>query len=83
MFHLDFMEAGRTVGPVVFYKRATKELRKMSELNCLTWQSFLELSLAGFTWTGVKFGVVTSLPRYSHPSTCAHVGARTDRIAHT
>lgn len=54
----------------------------------MTWQSYLELSLAGlpglgWIWFGLScywFGVANSLPGYSHPSTHAHVEVNKEKV---
>lgn len=67
-----------------------KKTKREKELDRSTWQSYLELSLAGlpglgWIWFGLSlswcwFGVAISLPGYSHPSTHAHVEVNKGKV---
>lgn len=74
------MEAVRTEGSSSAKNDEDRKREIRRELDRLTWQSYLELSLAGlpglgWIWFGLSLswcGVAISLPGYSHPSTYAH-----------
>lgn len=76
IYHLYFVEAGRTVGSSLA-KNGRREAEKQKErnrgmrreLDCLTWQSYFELSLAGlpglgWIWFGLRWKLL--LVRYSN-----------------